>query len=144
MASDLSRLGRKIDGLADDIQGKAMRQALGKVGREGKRIGDTEIRRDAGGDTALSNWRRGKPINAATRYDHKGDSALLIGPRGRGGGVVRVPNDGRQPGVSRKGRPYPGSTGKGTWARASKTMERELPDVVKKAVNTALRKRFGG
>jgi hypothetical protein len=56
---------------------------------------------------------------------------------------VKVLNDGRKAGTSRKGRPVSASRGKGSWDRASSEMERELPDVAKRHTSKVLRKHFG-
>ena len=136
---DLASFARKVDKVLDELSNEAM---LKQVGMAGKRIGGEEIRADSGGDGKLTNWRRNRPINLAPRFDLKGQNAVEIAPTVRGRGPVRVLNEGRKAGVSRRGRPYGASTGKGTWDRATGEMERELPRVAHEHVTKVLRKHF--
>ena len=129
----------KLDRIAKELTDERL---LNAVGMEGKRIGADEIRADAGGDTSMSNWRRGRPINLAPRFDLKGTDAVEIAPRPRARGPVRVLTSGRRAGVSRRGRPVSASTGKGTWDRAGVEMQTELPKVAAKHTPAVLRKHF--
>lgn len=137
--SDLDRFAAKLVRLEKDLTDKALLQA---VGLEGKRLGSAAVQRDIG-DLSLSNWRRNRPINLASRFDVRGDSGVEIGPNKRGRGPVRVLTDGRKAGTSRKGRPVSASTGKGTWDRARGDMEQALPKVAQRHTVQVLRKHFG-
>ena len=137
--SDLARLAAKLDKVAKELTDERL---LNAVGMEGKRIGTTEIRADTGGDAKMSNWRRGRPINLATRFDIQGESTVQIAPAPRARGPVRVLTSGRQAGQSRRGRPVSASRGKGTWDRAGVDMQTELPKVAAKHTTAVLRKHF--
>jgi hypothetical protein len=135
----LPQLALKLERVAKDLTDAKLLQA---VGMEGKRIGTDSIRADTGGDARMSNWRRGRPINLATRFDLVGDSAVEIAPGKRARGPVRVLQDGRRAGVSRKGRPVSASAGKGTWERSTSLMEVELPKVAARHTAQVLRRHF--
>ena len=81
-------------------------------------------------------------MDLKSRFDIVGD-AVVIGPNKRGRGPVRVLNEGRKAGTSRKGRPVSSSRGKGTWNKAQDEMERELPKVARDHTVKVLRKTFG-
>ncbi len=136
--SDLDAFVRKVNRLEKDLTDEAMLKA---VGLKGKQIGTSAISSELG-DTSLSNWRRGKPVDMKSRFDIKGDS-VVIGPNKRGRGPVRVLNEGRKAGTSRKGRPVSSSRGKGTWNRAQDEMERELPKTANRHAVKVIRKHFG-
>jgi len=137
--SDLARLAAKLDKVAKDLTDERL---LNAVGMEGKKIGTTEIRADTGGDARMTNWRRGRPINLAARFDVQGADAVQIAPAPRARGPVRVLTSGRQAGQSRRGRPVSASRGKGTWDRAGVEMQTELPKVAAKHTTAVLRKHF--
>ena len=136
----LAGFARKVQRIEKELSDESLMRA---VGVKGKQIGNQAIQSAAGGDLGLSNWRRGRPINLGVRFDNVNPSTLEIGPRPRGRGPVRVLNEGRKPGVSRRGRPVSASRGKGTWDRASAEMDRELPRVAEKHTSKVLRKHFG-
>lgn len=139
MTDSLAGLARKVQRLEKELSDDSLMKA---VGVKGKQIGNQAIQSAAGGDLALSNWRRGRPVNIGVRFDNVNPQTLEIGPRPRGRGPVRVLTDGRKAGVSKRGRPVSASRGKGTWDRASAEMERELPDVARKHTSKVLRKNF--
>jgi hypothetical protein len=136
----LAGLARKVQRIEKELSDESLMRA---VGMKGKQIGNSAIQSGAGGDLGLSNWRRGKPVNLGVRFDNVNPSTLEIGPRPRARGAVKVLNEGRKAGTSRKGRPVSASRGKGSWDRASTEMERELPDVAKRHTSKVLRKHFG-
>ena len=141
MSTDsLAGLARKVQRIEKELSDESLMRA---VGMKGKQIGNSAIQSAAGGDLALSNWRRGRPLNLAVRFDNVNPSTLEIGPRPRARGPVRVLTDGRKAGTSRRGRPVSSSRGKGTWDKASAEMDRELPDVARKHTSKVLRKHFG-
>ena len=136
---DMAAFARKVDRVVKDLTDESLQKA---VGLAGKRIGTDRIKADTGGDARMTNWRRGRPVNLATRYDLVGSNAVQVAPGARARGAVRVLNDGRQAGVSRRGRSYGASRGKGTWGEATQDMERELPKVAHEHVTKVLRKHF--
>ena len=139
MSTTLPQFSAKLDRIAKELTDERL---LNAVGMEGKRIGTTEIRADTGGDAKMTNWRRGRPINLATRFDIQGESTVQIAPAARARGPVRVLTSGRRAGESRRGRPVSASTGKGTWDRAGVDMQTELPKVAAKHTTAVLRKHF--
>jgi hypothetical protein len=135
----LAGLARKVQRIEKELSDESLMRA---VGMKGKQIGNSAIQSGAGGDLGLSNWRRGKPVNLGVRFDNVNPSTLEIGPRPRARGAVKVLNEGRKAGTSRKGRPVSASRGKGSWDKASTEMERELPDVARKHTQKVLRRHF--
>jgi len=100
------------------------------LARQSKRILESEASKDMGGDMALSNWRRGKPVQVRIRDDitvRGAVSELKITPRPIG--PMQVITHGRKAGVSNrrksKGRGYGSSAGKGTWTRGKDRVTRE-------------------
>jgi len=142
MASDLARFAVKLDRVAKDLTDAKLLQA---VGMEGKKIATKALKSDLG-DTSMSNWRRGKPINLTPRFDIT-DSVVEIGPAKRAKGPWRVLEEGRKAGTSRgtkkrASRPVSASRGKGTWTSAVNEMERDLVKVAHKHTTAVLRKHF--
>ena len=146
MTTDLAGLAKKLDALQKDLTGAALKNALTKVGMEGKALTATAVKGDLG-DLSFSNWRRGRPIPIGVRFNVLSDTAVEFVPTPRSNGPMRVLEDGRRAGVS-KGRKRKGrvgaTAGRGTWSDATKKMETELPKVVQDHVRTVLRKTFGG
>lgn len=140
VADDLAGLGRKVAKVRRELTDQSLMRS---VGMEGKKIGNAAISADAGGNLALTNWRRGKPVNLGVRFDNLSEATLQIAPSPRGRGPVRVLTDGRKAGRSRRGRPVSASRGKGTWDKASAQMEQELPKVARTHTTKVLRKHFG-
>lgn len=143
MTTDLAGLAYKLEKLSADL--RDTRKVLTRVGMEGKGIANAAVRGDLG-DMAMSNWRRGRPIQITSRFELS-DSAVEILPAKRATGPMRVLQDGRRAGLS-KGRKRKGrvgaTAGRGTWSDATSKMEAELPKVVHDHVRTVLRKTFGG
>jgi hypothetical protein len=136
--NDLAAFARKVDKVLDEIDDPGLFRA---VGMAGKKLGTAAVQNDIG-DTSMSNWRRGRPINLSSRFDVVSENTVEIAPGKRARGPVRVLNEGRKPGVSRRGRPVSGSRGKNTWSDATEAMERELPRVAHEHVTRVLRKHF--
>jgi hypothetical protein len=144
VTTDLAGLNRKLDNLADSLT-KDTRKLLNQVGMEGKTIGRGAVTGDLG-DMSMSNWRRGRPIQIALRFNLLSDAEVEILPAPRASGPMRVLEDGRRGGMSkgrkRKGRV--GSTaGRGTWTTATNRMADDLPKVVHRHTTATLRKLFG-
>lgn len=143
MADDLAGFARKLERLQADLVGPGLDRALRQVGMKGKTIATDEVR-SALGDTSMSNWRRGRPIQITSRFDVKGPTSVEIAPNRRAAGPMRVLTDGRRAGVSRKGRRYGATRGRGTWDRAEQKMQDDLPKVMADHARTVLRRTFGG
>jgi len=142
--SDLARLAVKIERVAKDLTDAKLLQS---VGMEGKKIATAALRADVGGDTSMSNWRRGKPANLTPRFDVTSDSAVEITPPKRGKGPWRVLEEGRKAGMSRgtkkrAPRRVSASRAKGTWSSATETMERDLIKVAERHTTAVLRRHF--
>ena len=142
--SDLARFAVKLDRVAKDLTDDKLLQS---VGMEGKKIATAALRADVGGDTSLSNWRRGKPSNLTPRFDVTSDSAVEITPPKRGRGPWRVLEEGRNAGMSRgtkkrAPRRVSASRAKGTWSSATETMERDLVKVAERHTSEVLRRHF--
>lgn len=156
-SNDLQRVGGKFQALATDLSGPGLRRVGVVVGMAAKDDATKFVRRDAGGDTALSGWRE-KTNRIGARFDIKGDTVTIV-PEPRSRGPMRVLNDGRHqgnasgiagPGVvqkganrgltlrtksgnvrkvrARQGSKWNGRTrGKGTWDDAMAVTIRETP-----------------
>jgi hypothetical protein len=101
------------------------------LAKRSKAILEAEARKDMGGDTALSNWRRKKPVQVRMRDDilsERGDIVQTLRLYPRPAGPMRVITDGRRAGRKRKrGRNYVwrATQGKKTWRRGTTRVERE-------------------
>jgi len=142
--SDLARFAVKIDRVASKLTSAKMLQA---VGMEGKKIATKALQDDVGGDTSMSNWRRGKPSNLTPRFDVTSKTAVEISPTKRGAGPWRVLEEGRKAGMSRGSkkrapRQVSASRGKGTWSSATEVMERDLIKIAERHTNEVLREHF--
>jgi hypothetical protein len=144
VTTDLAGLVVKLERVRNDLTSEAL---LRDVGMRGKQLGTAAVNADTGGDARMSNWRRGRPINLATRFDVQSESLVQIAPSPRARGPVKVLTYGREAGMSRgtrrrASRPVSASRGKGTWVRAVADMEAELPKVVQRHTVSVLRKHF--
>jgi hypothetical protein len=142
--NDLASFARKLERVRADLSDDRVMVA---VGVEGKKLGNRAITADAGGNLALTNWRRGRPLNLAVRFDQVGDRTVQIAPAPRSRGPVRVLTSGRQPGMSKarrgRGPRRVGATAaKGTWTEATDVMRRELPKVAAQHTTAVLAKHF--
>jgi hypothetical protein len=102
------------------------------LAKRSKAILEVEARKDMGGDTALSNWRRSKPVQVRIRDDitsERGDVVQKLRITPRPIGPMAVITHGRKAGVSSRrksrGRRYGSTRGKGTWVRGRTRVERE-------------------
>ena len=153
-------LNSKLDRLMAGVTGKALEAAMHKAGKKGKGLADKAVAADIG-DMSMSGWRRSKPIEIKSRYDMLGESGLMIRPARSAVGPMRVLESGRNsaagprmtgPRLLKSGKAskakqkrYNGRTdGKGTWSDAEDAMNKELPDIVAKAVREQYRKLWGG
>lgn len=119
------------------------------LAKRSKVILEAEARRDMGGDTALSNWRRSKPVRVRMRDDittEQGDAVQRLWFYPRPGGPMRVISDGRKAGVSTRrksrGRRYGSSRGKGTWERGRSRVFREGPRLLRKEKKSSVVRAF--
>lgn len=144
----LSGLSRRLDRLADDLGGKALRDMLHAVGKAAKDDVAHAARGDIG-DLSMSNWRRGRPIQITARYELVGDSGLEVLPAKRAAGPVRVLESGRKAGQSRarrgrSSRRVSATAGKGTWTAATERVERLSPARIKPELTKAIARQFKG
>jgi hypothetical protein len=114
-------VARKMRAMEKAVTGRG---PLIGLARRSKTILEAEARRDMGGDTGLSNWRRGKPVQVRMRDNiitSAGDAEQTLKITPRPIGPMSVITYGRKAGVSSrrktKGRRYGSSRGKGTWVR---------------------------
>ena len=136
-------VGRKMVSLEKAVTGRG---PLIGVAKTTKRTMEFEARKDMGGDMALSNWRRGRPVRVRIRDDFTGPQEMRITPRPIG--PMQVITHGRKAGVSTRrrsrGRPISSSRGKGTWTRGRSRVQRDAPKVFRreqmKSVVAAFRK----
>jgi len=157
----LGTFAGKMDRLANDLTGKAMRAQLDAVGVGAKKDAAQALRSDLG-DEDMSNWprRSGKAMRLSVRYDHKSDTSIEVAPTPRARGAWRILEDGRQ--ASSKGDAYTkgkvrkdgtrkqyarrrssgAAAAKRTWSEAVEVMERNTPKRVNAAVVDLLRKRL--
>ena len=112
MSSDAQEVAVKFQKLATALSGPAIKQIGNEIGLAAKDDIAKEVRKDAGGNLAMSGWRRGKPVQITGRYDFKNTTSVVISPEKGAGGPMRVLNDGRNqgnaagfhgPGVSKDG-----------------------------------------
>jgi hypothetical protein len=154
VAGDLAPLARKIDKLEAELKAESKRAAT-RLGMDGKKAIESAVRSDVG-DLSMSNWRRGKPIQIAGRYDIDGSQVTLT-PMPRAIGPMRVLEEGRKAGVAKRrggrkiranarraGRPVSASRAKNTWSDAEKIVRKGALDIVFKGVGPAIRKAFRG
>lgn len=150
-AAKLQRLDRALDG-----PDKA--RLLTDLGVRAKADVTEAVEADLG-DRSMSHWRRGDPIDLASRFDVAGD-AVTVTPTPRTRGPWRVMEDGRRPGgafdlvqVGRRrkdgtrrarsrGRNQGATEGKQTWTEAAALIEDRTPKRVHEAVQRALRQIF--
>lgn len=145
---DLGALARRLDRLANDLSGKALQDMLHAVGKAAKDDVAHAVRGDLG-DLSMSNWRRGRPIQIAARYELVGDSGIEVLPAKRAAGPVRVLESGRQAGESRarrgrSSRRVSATAGKGTWTAATERVERLTPARIKPELTKAIARQFKG
>ena len=161
MADDFVTVAAKFDKFADDLAGRTLSEALGKLGQAAKKDADEAVRGDLG-DLSMSGWWRRKPIQIQARYDVVSDHEVEVGPARRAAGPWRVLEEGRRGGGSfdmvlvgrarkdgtrrgrSRGRNVGATAGKGTWSDAERLIEDRTPKRVEAAVSSALRRRFRG
>lgn len=152
-----AQLERKFQQLAKELDGGSMRDRLDRVGKVSHGDIDAAIRGDLG-DSSMSGWRRGRPIEITGTHRVVGDSALFFSA-GKASAQMRVLQSGRNqgssgmagPGVSadgttrrtkagnvvraraRVGRQWNGTTrGKGTWDAAANRLAANVPKRIHK------------
>jgi len=154
----LDSFARKIDRLADDLAGRAMRAQLDAVGVGAKKDASASLRSDIG-DESMSNWpRRGRTQQLRVGYTVRGDTSLVVHPAGRASaGGWRILESGRNaaegprmvgPRLLKSGKVsrarqkrWSGrSDGKLTWSEAVEVMERNTPGRVNDAVGDLIGK----
>ena len=171
--SDLAGLASKLERVVDDLSGQTSRAQMARVGAKLQPEIDRAVVADIG-DSSMSGWRRGNPIEIVGSHKVLSDHAVIVQPvpatkglmavleRGRnaGGGVgllqgprvaqngtTRRGADGMVGKVrrKRKERRWNGYTkGKGTMGDASRVIAAKAPDLVAAELRKALRKHLRG
>jgi hypothetical protein len=155
---------KKIERVADELNGEAARERLTRVAVKTKPDVAEAVKGDLG-DTSMSGWRRGKPFDIGGRYEIKSDTEFEITPQRKGYGPMRVLEQGRQAysaGDKRRKGSYKskktglvterfravkrnvGATqGKGTWSDAVGLMQDRVPNRIAKQFHKDLSKILG-
>jgi hypothetical protein len=117
-----------------------MRATLVKVGVEGRKIIEKEVRKDFGADLAMSNWRRRKPVKLRVGFEVPKDSLLEFNPKPAG--IWQVAEQGRRSGSRpprrRRGSGRRGpsswgpSKGKRTWSRSQRELVAKTPETFRR------------
>lgn len=131
-------VGRKMVALERSVTGKG---PMISTVRKSKRTLEAKSRPDMGGDLALSNWRRSRPVRVRIRDSIGRDSTAKITPLPIG--PMKVITVGRKAGVSR-GRRYSSSRGKGTWFRARDAASSDASKVFRREQIKDIAKAFKG
>jgi hypothetical protein len=142
MADDFASFSRKMNRLSDELSGRGLDKLTTKIGVAAKKDAADALRGDIG-DESLSNWRPGRPISMRTRFVVKGGTIELT-PQGRAIGPWTVLHRGRRAGISRRGRRYGGSSGRGTWSDVERLVAQRTPKRVADEVNAGLRRALRG
>jgi hypothetical protein len=163
-AQTFGAFAKKIERIADELNGSAAESRLTKVALQTKPDVADAVKGDLG-DTSMSGWRRGKPFDVLGRYEIKSDSEFEITPQRKGYGPMRVLEQGRQAysaGDKRRKGTYKskktglvterfravkrnvGATqGKGTWSDAVGLMQDRVPNRIAKQFHKDLSKILG-
>lgn len=166
--ADVARIRKRIKAFEDEVAGKGMQSRLDRLARELERDAAEAVRSTpaASGtlsDGSMSGWHRGRPVVLATRRTHRVSGArqsVLVTPD-RTAGLWRVLESGRQAqtkgdriarGVTKAGnvrmrrarRTLGATKGKGTWSRASRSMERTARRELPRHVQQVFHRTFGG
>lgn len=98
--------------LAGDLKGSALDRTNRQVGERAKRIAAQAAAADLGGNDSFSGWRRGNPIELATKYRtlRKPNQGVVVSPTKTSAGPWTVAESGRNrgaggfagPGVNRR------------------------------------------
>jgi hypothetical protein len=138
MTNDLGAFARKLERIEADLTDK---RSLTRLGVKAKADAVEALRGDIG-DTSLSNWRRGRPVNLTPRFDVVA-SGVRVAPS-RSKGPWRVLESGRSAGTAKSGRRVSSSAGKRTWSDAVRLMEQRTPGRVHDELRTVLKRHLTG
>ena len=169
--SDLAGLASKLERVVDDLSGQTSRAQMARVGAKLQPEIDRAVVADIG-DSSMSGWRRGNPIEIVGSHKVLSDHAVIVQPVPATKGLMAVLERGRNignsggmagPGVSadgttrrnksgslrkvraRKSKRWNGYTkGKGTMGDASRVIAAKAPDLVAAELRKALRKHLRG
>jgi hypothetical protein len=141
-ADELDAFAARLEVMATAIGADGLKAVMHEVGVAAKDDVKVAVRGDIG-DTSMSNWRRGRPIQIAARYDFVNASAIQVKPTPRSIGPMSVLESGRSGGVSKRGRRYSGSRGKRTWSTAVRLIDKTFPQRAGDALMKQLMKRWG-
>lgn len=137
MVESFVGFARKLEQVQRDMTDRATLTRLGM----GLKDDFTEAVRADFGDVSMSNFRRGNPIQMQARFTVEG-TEVTVEPSGKSKGPSTVAQRGRRAGVSRKGRRYGASPGKGTWDAAERLMVEHTPKRAHGEFVRTLRKQF--
>lgn len=159
------QFGRKLATLDARLLSPEGRKRIAlAVGKDAQGDIKDAVRGDLG-DTSMSGWRRGSPIDAsATRVTANGDGSVTVSPAGKSAGPMRVLESGRQAytaGDSRTAgfrtrkrdgarvqknrrvkRNVGATKGKGTWSDAEQLIDQRTPRRVYRETTKVLREVF--
>lgn len=153
--------GIRLQKLAKNLSGPQMKAVLDKAGVEAKKDVTEAVRGDIG-DTSMSNWRRGRPIDIGARFKDDGPDAIVILPASRSGGPMRVLEEGRKAGGSHdlilvgkarkdgtrraksRGRNQGATSGKNTWTEAGVLIDKRTPPRLLDGIHELMTDTLGG
>lgn len=153
MAAGFGDFTHRMELLAKEMDGRALKARLTRVGVLSKADINEAVRNDLG-DMSMSGWRRGNPHEIVGRFDIEG-TVLAMTPAKRSRGPMRVLQQGRNNWAegtrpARRSRPrmtrrFNGTTqGKDTWTDATKIMERKMPDRYEQALRADIARHIRG
>ena len=164
-AQTFGAFAKKIERVADELNGEAARKRLTRVAVETKKDVDEAVRQDLHGRQFFKNWRRDNQLEIKGRFDIKSDTEFEITPQRKGYGPMRVLEQGRQAysaGDKRRKGSYKskktglvterfravkrnvGATrGKGTWSDAVGLMQDRVPNRIAKQFHKDMSKILG-
>lgn len=158
---------KRLDVFANGLKDPELRRVMGKLGDEAvKKDVPKAAAADLGGDDRFSGWK-GPRFEAEVK--HQGPGSIVVQPKPRSRGMVRVAQSGRnqgnasgfagpglnvrtgrrsrggirQTGVRRSARWNGRTQPKHTWDDAEKIIDRETPKRVDEEVTRVKRKAFG-
>lgn len=155
--TNFNLLNTKLDEIASNLTGAALRQITDSVAYETKKLVESELEGDIGADRKFSGWKR---VKLGVGYEVTSDYEATISPRPNG--PWKVLDRGRRSGaaIPARGRgnktlmtPYGpktysrtkplvigGTRGKRTWINSVDEIKRRIPDIALQEFTNRLRK----
>lgn len=130
MADELGELESRLNRLADALTYVQLKQVMTKLGVEAKKDITAAAKRDLGGDTKFSGWKR---VSLNSGFRHRGRGRIIIDPKPLG--PWRVAEEGRSA-ASKHG----ATAGKFTWTDAIGNISDETPQRALDAIYDTARK----